>query len=308
MKEAKLFLMMALVCAMPLAYAGAGGDLVGDEACAGCHEELVASFDKSFHSTFFKKGDNFRCEACHGSGQAHMDNEDPTLIAGPENNMKKLEQNCLSCHSNVVHGLKEKHVMEYGVGCTDCHKVHQPAYKGSLAEYEDQLCLKCHQDIKAKMYLPSHHPVKEGRMTCIDCHKFDGSEDVASENTMPERVNETCLSCHPQYRGPFVFEHAPVAENCLICHDPHGSVANNLLKANEPFLCLQCHQMHFHTALPGYEGEFTPRNHPDRGPFTSTRTGQKRAFLTKCTQCHTMIHGSDLPSEARSAQGKALTR
>jgi len=302
MKEAKYLLLAALVCVMPLAYAGAGGDFAGDSACADCHEDVSAAFAKSFHATYFGTGDEFRCEACHGSGQQHMDESDPALIAGP-NNKLKLEQNCLSCHSTVVHGLKGKHVNEFGVGCTDCHRVHQPAYKGTLVKREEDLCAGCHGDVKAKLHLPSHHPVKEGKMGCADCHKFDGSESM-----LAERVNDTCLSCHAQYRGPFVFEHAPVAEDCSLCHDPHGAVANNLLKANEPFLCLQCHQMHFHTSLPGYVGDATPPNHPERGPFTSTLTSTKQTFATKCTQCHTQIHGSDLPSEARSAQGKALTR
>ncbi len=296
----KLLFFVAMAGIYSLAFAGANGNFVGDAACAVCHE-VGAHFQDSFHSTYFKQGDEFRCEACHGSGQQHIEDGDPTLIAGPGNNGMELDRNCLACHNTVFHGLKEQHVVDYGVSCGDCHTVHQPAYKGSLTS--DDLCYNCHMDVKARMHLPSHHPVKEGRMACTDCHAFDGSEPLYAE-----RMNEGCLECHPQHRGPFVFEHDPVAEDCGICHDPHGAVANNLLKANEPFICLQCHQMHFHTALPGYEGDFTPPNHPDRGPYTSSMTGSKRGFLTKCTQCHTQIHGSDLPSEAISALGRALTR
>jgi len=298
MKKAKFLLFAALACVGALAFAG-GGNFAGDAACADCHE-VGASFQKSFHSTYFKQGDEFRCEACHGSGQQHVEEGDPAMIAGPGNAMK-LDKNCLACHNTAFHGLKEQHVVEFGVGCGDCHTIHQPAYKGSLEK--DDLCLDCHMEIKAKMNLPSHHPVREGKMACTDCHAFDGSEAM-----LAERINEDCLECHAHYKGPFVFEHDPVAEDCGICHDPHGSVANNLLKANEPFICLQCHQMHFHTAVPGYEGSFTPPNHTERGPYTSTLTGGKSGFLTKCTQCHTQVHGSDLPSEAISAYGRALTR
>ncbi len=38
-------------------------------------------------------------------------------------------------------------------------------------------------------------------------------------------VNLTCFKCHSSKQGPFVYEHPPVAENCMICHNPHGTVA-----------------------------------------------------------------------------------
>lgn len=301
MERGKFFFMLILLVFSSTVVL-AGDKLVGDSACADCHEEVVNSFNKSFHKLSFKSSDEFRCEACHGGGAAHVDSEDPANILGPSANLKKLESNCLSCHSKVMGGVKEHHVNVVGLGCTSCHKIHQPLYKGTLTKPENVLCADCHKDVKAKMYLPSHHPVKEGKMGCSDCHKFDGTE-----NANFERTNDTCLSCHAQYRGPFVFEHSPVAEDCKICHDPHGSVADNLLKQNEPFVCLQCHQMHFHANLGSVEGEYTLPNHSDRS-VTSTRSGSKRSMLTKCTQCHPMVHGSDLPSEAISGQGKALTR
>ncbi len=301
MERAKyLFMLMLLLCSSATVLAN--GKLVGDSACADCHEEVVTAFEKSFHKLSFKHSDEFRCEACHGAGAAHVDGEDPALILGPGENLAKLEANCLSCHANVMGGIKEHHVNEIGIGCTKCHKIHQPLYKGTLVKSEEALCTECHKDVKAKMYLPSHHPVKEEKMGCSDCHKFDGSESAT-----PERVNDTCLSCHAQYRGPYVFEHSPVNEDCTICHDPHGSVADNLLKQNEPFVCLQCHQMHFHANLGAVTGEYSEPNHPERS-VVSTRTGSKKSMLTKCTQCHPMVHGSDLPSQSISGQGKALTR
>jgi len=41
---------------------------------------------------------------------------------------------------------------------------------------------------------------------------------------------ETCLRCHADKRGPFVFEHPPVkVEGCEGCHVPHGSMNARLL-------------------------------------------------------------------------------
>jgi mono/diheme cytochrome c family protein len=84
-------------------------------------------------------------------------------------------------------------------------------------------------------------------------------------------------------------------------------VADNLLKQQEPTLCLNCHSMHFHAGVVGVDGEFDTPQAPDRGGV-STPDAWKRVMLTKCTQCHTEIHGSDLPSQSISGQGRALTR
>jgi hypothetical protein len=65
--------------------------------------------------------------------------------------------------------------------------------------------------------------------------------------------------------------------------------------------------MHFHTTLLGIEGKFEPPKHPEREGL-SAKDGNKKAFLTKCTQCHSEIHGSDLPSQSTSGAGEALTR
>ena len=95
----------------------------------------------------------------------------------------------------------------------------------------------------------------------------------------------------------------------------HGTVANNLLKQNEPFICLQCHQPHFHSILAGYEGDYGVSDAvagADPGYAGLTGTSQhdswKRVMLTKCTQCHQSIHGSDLPSQSITGQGRALNR
>jgi predicted CXXCH cytochrome family protein len=56
-------------------------------------------------------------------------------------------------------------------------------------------------------------------------------------------VDDRCVPCHTDKRGPFVFEHdmATTADGCLTCHQAHGSPNNKLLKLNGRGLCLQCH-------------------------------------------------------------------
>ena len=93
----------------------------------------------------------------------------------------------------------------------------------------------------------------------------------------------------------------------MICHNPHGAVADNLLKQAEPALCLGCHPMHFHATVVSVDGAYSVPQAPERAS-TSTTDGWKQGMLTKCTQCHAEIHGSDLPSQAISTGGNALTR
>ena len=42
--------------------------------------------------------------------------------------------------------------------------------------------------------------------------------------------------------------------------------------------------------------------------LTSYHDGFKRSMLTKCTQCHARVHGSDLPSQTVPGGGRGLTR
>ncbi|MCW5966768.1 MAG: hypothetical protein KIT83_22200, partial [Bryobacterales bacterium] len=179
-----------------------------------------------------------------------------------------------------------------------------PPKMASLKKREPELCLDCHKEKRAQINYSSHHPVVEGRMTCSSCHNPHGGEGSLLRTS--ERGNDLCYSCHQNLQGPFVFEHAAVEEGCTSCHNPHGSVVNNMLTQNEPFLCLQCHEAHFHI---GRDGISTPVNLPSGGsqnPFGSA--GFRRGFSTKCTNCHSMVHGTDLPSQSVPSRGGSLTR
>jgi DmsE family decaheme c-type cytochrome len=101
-------------------------------------------------------------------------------------------------------------------------------------------------------------------------------------NLKGETINQVCYKCHAEKRGPFVWEHPPVTENCAYCHEPHGTVANNLLRQPATFLCLRCHAGH---------------RKDNRNPDLHATV--RAATYTDCTQCHEQIHGSDLPSNSR---------
>lgn len=279
---------------------------VSNEDCTSCHDEISENFAATPHGAYLgntSAADN-SCESCHGPGEAHMENQDPALIINPAgHDQMDGAETCLNCHSS--HKFDDWAFSTHNaadVSCAGCHVVH--GEKAMVKKSSPELCYDCHSEVRASSYMPSHHPVAEGKIDCLDCHNVHGG---TVEFAMGEGVKELCFSCHADKEGPFVFEHAPAAEDCMICHTPHGSVADNLLKQNEPSLCLNCHAMHFHATVEGVVGEFTPPLAPERTGI-STRDAWKRGMLTKCTQCHTAIHGTDHPSQAMSTGGNGLTR
>ncbi len=291
-----------------------GSTYVGAETCKGCHEEYSKD-KKNVHLRIaeFEVGTRVGCESCHGPGSLHSEGRGK-IITFKEKDVD-ITGVCMGCHQSMKTMAFEgsAHHKE-GMVCTDCHSVHKSKDKKLLKEQEVALCSKCHQDVKVKLSYPSHHPVKENKMSCSSCHNVH-TANVGLLNT-DENKNDLCLSCHKKYQGPFVYEHAPVVEDCMNCHDAHGSIANNLLKQNEPFVCLQCHEAHFHAIRISskYDLKYLGVQDPYNGsqPVTIKGDPQQRAFqkafLTKCTQCHTAVHGSDLPSQGTTSQGKNLTR
>jgi len=301
-----------------------GAVRISDAGCFGCHDtyregiclNIKESFLKSVHgriASFETPGVEKGCESCHGPGSKHVETQDPAMIFSfKEGKLTPAQRSeiCLQCHTQMNWKCSEH--SGHDVSCTDCHSIHKPQVEKLLSKPEPALCLDCHKNIQAKLMMPNHHPIWEEqktgrkRVVCSDCHEPHGSPVKGLKTD--ERLNDLCLKCHARYQGPFVFEHEPVLEDCCICHDPHGSIADNLLKQNEPFLCLQCHQFHFHLGKKGYEGVVPvgpPKNYTT---FTSTYDSWKIAWSTRCTQCHTQIHGSDLPSQSVPGSGRALTR
>jgi DmsE family decaheme c-type cytochrome len=161
--------------------------------------------------------------------------------------------------------------------------------KDLLKEKEPYLCFNCHKNIRAQFNKQSHHPIKEefvGRpaVKCSSCHNPMGTPNIKAM-IRADSVNDLCYKCHAEKRGPYAFEHPPVPENCLNCHEIHGSNHNKLLVRKVPLLCQSCHNAPAHPSQP-----YT-NLHPFPGPATSSKN---RFFGRSCLNCHGNIHGSSL--------------
>jgi DmsE family decaheme c-type cytochrome len=240
-----------------------------------------------------------QCEACHGPGGRHAASggKDKTGMvqfghdvptSGP-----RQDAMCLGCHqTNVAHEWGSGPHAAAEVTCTDCHSLHTVKDPVEVTATQVEVCSTCHQSQRADLLKPSHHPMREGKMACTACHAPHGAS--APAQLVKATVTETCTSCHAEYRGPFLWEHQPVAEDCSNCHDAHGSVQPALLKARAPFLCQQCH-----------EGAGHPSVAPTPAGLAGGISGaMPSAYLVagSCTNCHSQVHGSNHPS------GRALMR
>jgi predicted CXXCH cytochrome family protein len=271
-----------------------GATPVGAATCTTCHSDVAANFRHAFHAQ-----QGLDCEACHGPGSLHVQGggDISKIISFRHRSATDANGVCLSCHAQdakIRNWIAGPHASNQ-VRCTDCHQTHTYAKPGSKTEASldvmtqgrvtavenlvpetkaimqprwqaNDACLKCHESQRGQMSLPYHHPLREGKMSCADCHDPHGG--AAGNNLRTANTNQLCLSCHAQYRGPFAYQHPPVSENCMNCHTPHGSPNTNLLTVSEPALCMQCHAGH-------HDGASLP-------------------LSDRCTNCHGSIHGTDV--------------
>jgi DmsE family decaheme c-type cytochrome len=270
-------------------------DYVGADTCLGCHEGM----DKAMAATPHGKAAHPRspaaaqgCETCHGPGSRHLEDpsDDTTIRKFARMAPRDTNETCLTCH------VKSPHTLWLGsahdarnLSCISCHSVHAPKSPSAqlTAGSQVELCATCHRVQANKMKRVSHMPVIEGKMQCSSCHNPHGATNVKLLG-VGNWINESCVSCHTEKRGPFLFEHAAGRESCISCHDPHGSSNDRMLVAKVPMLCQRCHI-----------GTRHPSTIYDN---LAVQNRSNRIVGRGCVNCHQQVHGSNHPS------GQSLTR
>lgn len=300
--------------------------LQGDAVCTRCHDESeaypVLSIGKTKHGTV-ADGRSPTCTSCHGDSKRHISNQKQpgekgrprpdrtfsgpvlstpgstqlasfTTPAGKRSTTPVDDRNsaCIDCHQGGarMHWQGSLHEAR-NVACTSCHQVHTQHDRVRNRVTQPEVCFNCHKEQRVQTSRTSHHPIREGKVACTDCHNPHGTAGV--KLLVRDTVVDTCYTCHAEKRGPFLFNHQPVTDDCTICHNPHGTTTANLLKSRPPFLCQQCHE---------------PTSHRGNIPGLLAGTGNAAgtrglAQARSCLNCHTNIHGGNNPtnnSESRS--------
>jgi predicted CXXCH cytochrome family protein len=126
-------------------------------------------------------------------------------------------QQCLTCHqAGLRMNWQGSQHQRNDLACNSCHTIHIAKDPILVKFTQPQKCFTCHAEQRADSFKYTHHPIREGLVVCADCHNPHGSPGpkLLKEFT----VNETCYTCHMEKRGPVLWEHQPVRENCLNCH------------------------------------------------------------------------------------------
>jgi DmsE family decaheme c-type cytochrome len=309
-------ILLALTCVTGYSTSGlaepTAKDLIlkGDAKCTGCHDEAdeptgratmlelnpgVLAIATTKHGI---KGDSRTptCTDCHGESDNHRGYKGKDKPPAPDRSFRKnsitpaadRSDACLSCHKGEkrTHWEGSLHAAN-DVACNSCHKVHSEHDKVRDRRTQSEVCFTCHQTERAQTHRISSHPLAAGKMACSDCHNSHGSAGpkMLKKNTL----NETCWTCHAEKRGPFLFEHRPVVEDCSACHTPHGSNMASLLKSRPPFMCQECHD--------GTHASATPVGRNAAGNQGGlTIAPSKNNVGSACMNCHSLIHGSNSPA------------
>jgi DmsE family decaheme c-type cytochrome len=262
------------------------------KSCLDCHEDYIRAFAKTKHALFFKRklGKTLAesCESCHGPMSAHMSGSD----------------------------------FDKKISATVSFKTITPQQK-------NQICLQCHEKQTTLHWKGSVHEI--ANVSCDKCH-YRGTRRGIRKLFINEDSKKACFQCHQDKRARMLRSaHMPLREgkmDCSSCHNPHGSLAPNLLKAETtnqtcyichqekrgPMLwehapvredCSSCHDSHGSNHLSMlkmkqpylcqacHSNSFHPSDLLDQGATPRYLLGKS------CLNCHSRIHGSNHPSGTR---------
>ncbi len=187
-----------------------------DETCLGCHAGTHPNFLRSPHA---KAG--VGCTSCHS---VHAGDTEGKLLKASQ---PKL---CYQCHADqkAQFNMPIHHKVNEGLlKCSDCHDVHGTFLANNLKSTEDQnqVCTKCHTDVRGP-FVFEHAPVRaEG---CVTCHTPHGSQNPRLLNA--PSIATLCNQCHSPLSAGGVHGLDPGSTTvtpCITCHTMiHGSNAS----------------------------------------------------------------------------------
>jgi DmsE family decaheme c-type cytochrome len=181
---------------------------VGDEVCAGCHEDALSHYSATMHAKVLNqtnaRTEEMRrgCEACHGPGQAHVEAGGGRGVGGEgwvsfrkDSGESAATQNavCLGCHEGGERLFwKGSPHQSRGAPCISCHEVMTSVSPDDMLSKSNvvETCAQCHLLKRSQTFRNSHMPMrqgplKEGWMDCSSCHNPHGT--VTPKRSTPSR-------------------------------------------------------------------------------------------------------------------------
>jgi predicted CXXCH cytochrome family protein len=202
---------------------------------------------------------------------------------------------CFDCHGEFQDKLKATfvHTPVKTGECAGCHSPHTSKHGKLLSASPSAICTTCHADIVPAKAISSHKVAIEGN--CARCHDPHASEN---KGLLRKAGNELCLGCHKAV-GDLVakvkFKHVPVSNDCLSCHNAHGSdKAGHLLTKAVPGLCVECHKpdnpnfVRQHANYPVAKADCSSCHDPHGSNTAGILYDTVHAPVAskRCTQCH----------------------
>lgn len=290
---------VALALALLTASAAAAD---GESVCLNCHAADRWDPGHGAHRTDGALSHS-TCTDCHGGLGRHLPDPraaGPAVSFGPNHPASADVQTraCINCHDGgALLGWEHGAHAGEDLTCGACHSVHAlptasatasaDAWTGGLGSIDshDATCLGCHGELRAQLRAPSRHPILEGRTACTSCHDPHGGKGPT--DLREATLNTQCLTCHPAQRGPWLFDHPPVSEDCSLCHAAHGSMHSPLLIRRSPQLCQDCHVAAFHPS-------------EALGADGLAGASPNASMLGRdCMNCHSRVHGTNHPAGGR---------
>lgn len=255
--------------------------LLAANPCRDCHPEAFTVLEAGPHRAALERDARY-CTSCHGDASKHLASPEAANIIGASElaawSSEKQAGACASCHVREFPGWRQAAHAAEGL-CWSCH-ASQALHSGNKGEAairnaspreSFEACASCHRDVAAQFRMQYRHPTGNGQVVCTSCHDIHGRTPHAQQIV----ADATCLRCHEEQSGPFLFAHGASEAGCSSCHAPHGSAHRGQLRTAGNGACLSCH---------------VQTNFPTVGAASHDF---RLSGGGRCWDCHSEVHGSN---------------